>query len=132
MTIDLNTANAYFSTGNHPEAKVWAGFTDPDTQAAAIAQAKRDIALFTKSDPDANLPDDPADPVEFPRFDYAVFEQALFILENGRQVADGAEGATKFIAGRTKPDAARERSESWISPSSIRWLFRGRVMFTRG
>lgn len=136
MTIDIDGANAYFATGNHPESKIWTGFAEPtpDPQKAAIAQAKRDVALFAKADPDAteNLPSNPADPMEFPRFDYAVYEQALFILENGRQIADGAEGGTKFIAGRTKPDDARERSGFWIAPAAMRWIFRGRVCISRG
>ena len=136
MTIDLTAANGYFAKGNHPEAKVWAGFgdPDPDVQRAAIAQAKRDIALFSKLDPDdaENQPADPTDPLAFPRIDFAVYEQALYVLENGRHVADGAAGATKFIAGRTVPDGARERQGAWIAPNAIRWLFQGRIQVSRG
>ena len=134
MSIDLTSANAYFAEGNHPEANIWAGFADggPKIQTAAIAGAKRDIALFAKLDPDDNLPDDPTDITAFPRWDFAVFEQAIWILKNGSQVADGSQGTAKFITGRTEPDQARERQTNWISPAALRWAFRGRIMITRG
>jgi hypothetical protein len=134
MAIDLTTATAYFADDNHAEHLIWTGFADPDTDAqeAAIAQAKRDIALFTKKDPDENEPSDVTDPTEFPRFDYAVYEQAIWILKNSFQVADGSQGTTKFIAGRSQEDEARERQADWISPVALRWLFRGRIMITRG
>ncbi len=133
MAIDLTGADAYFEESNHTRSASWASFKrqGPKAVTAAIAEAKRILAQLTKKDPDENLPTDATDKTEFPRYDYAVYEQALYLLENGI-VADGAQANLKFIAGRTQPDEARERQTDVIAPAAMRWISRGRIMMTRG
>jgi hypothetical protein len=131
MAINLAGANDYFADGNHPRASVWQGFANsPDLQKAAIAQAKRVWVRMLKRD--LEDPTDPTDATEFPRDDFTIYEQALYELENGI-IADGSLATSKFIAGRTKPDEARERSVQAIAPEAMRWQFRGqRLIIRRG
>lgn len=130
MSIDLAGANLYFAEANHPRASVWNGFgNEPKLQQAAIANAKRIWARILKRE--LEDPDDATDVTEFPRDDFTVYEQALFDLENGI-IADGSMATAKFIAGRTKTDEARERSQDVLAPAAMRWQFRGRIMMTRG
>jgi len=128
MAIDLTAADIYFAANNHPRASVWNGFGD-DLKSASIAQAKRTWGRVLQRE--MSEPEDGDDVTEFPRDDLTIFEQALFDLENGI-IADGSLATTKFIAGRTKTDEARERSEDVLAPEAMRWQFRGRIMMTRG
>ena len=129
MSFDKAGADLYFAATNHPRSSVWTGFSENNLQSAAIAQAVRTWGRVLKRV--MAEPDDATDVTEFPRDDYTIFEQALFDLENGI-IADGSMATTKFIAGRTKTDEARERSEDMLAPEAMRWQFRGRVMMTRG
>lgn len=128
MSIDVAGAQAYFAAGNHSKAGIWSRFA-PDLQKSGIAEARRVLGRLMKR---ALVdPTDPADETEFPRDDYAAYEQAIWILENS-SIADGSQATAKFIAGRAIPTEARERQRDELAPEAIRWLFRGRIMVSRG
>jgi hypothetical protein len=134
--INVAGADAYFAEDNHPRSSQWLGFgTDDDDslRAAAVTNAKRTLSrvLRVDLDADSSLPADPADLTAFPRYDFAVYEQALYDLLNGT-IADGSQATPKFIAGTTEPNAVRQRQKGLIAPEALAWVSRGRVMISRG
>jgi len=116
MSIDVTGATSYFS--QHMRAQVWNGFADPQ-RTAAIAHAKRVLNRAINSDID----NEPVDTTDYSfRPDYAVYEQALWMLENG-VIANGEQSAPAFIASDPeKPDNARDSQKAMISPEAMRWL----------
>lgn len=128
MSIDLNDATTYFSS--HIRAQVWNGFAEPH-RTAAIAHAKRVLSRAMNTDIDSETVD-ASDYVYRP--DYAVYEQALWILENG-VIANGEQSAPAFVAASPEsPDNARDSQKALLSPEAMRWLgvLPGAVYLRRG
>jgi len=131
MSSSLTNAETYFATGNHIKAASWAGFT-PEIKGAAIAQAKRvlsrlarctDIETFIEADTD----DAGVNP------EYAIYEQALWMLEN--QPMSNADGSFAVVtaADPDTPSNARKAQTAEISPEALRWLVpAGTVTLSRG
>lgn len=116
MSIDINDATEYFSL--HLRAGVWNGFGEQQ-RTGAIAHAKRLLnrALNLDIDDEAIDEDDYAY-----RPDYAVYEQALWMLENG-VIANGEQSAPAFVASDPeKPDNARDSQKAILAPEALRWL----------
>tara|TARA_Y100000310_G_scaffold211955_1_gene212754 strand:+ start:349 stop:735 length:387 start_codon:yes stop_codon:yes gene_type:complete len=128
MAMDINGADGYFAKDNHSRAGVWGKFSS-DLKKAAIAEAKRDLTRILKRELDE--PSDATDLTEFPRDDYAIFEQALYRLENS-VIADGSQATAKFIAGRTETNEVRERHTFALAPAARRWILRAAIMVSRG
>jgi hypothetical protein len=133
MSFDLSGANGYFRPGNHIRYAIWRG-SDPDMQTSALAAAKRDVERLlddTLTDADASADGD------FPRYDLAVYEQALWILVNGA-VANAEETAPKWML--TGDPEAREggkfgvrMADSGVGPEALKWLVSGGlVTLSRG
>jgi hypothetical protein len=56
------------------------------------------------------------------RPDYATYEQALWMLENG-VIANGEQSAPAFISSDPeKPDNVRDSQRSVLAPEALRWL----------
>lgn len=130
MSFSFGSAQTYFRTENHIRGAVWAQFGEPH-QKAALAQAKRILSRALNAD----IEDETVDTGDYTyRPDYAVFEQALWLLENG-VIANGAQSAPGFVASDPeKPDNARDSQQALIAPEAMRWLSGTgpRVVMARG
>lgn len=117
--IDYAGALNYFKADNHPRASIWIGFGESQ-QKASIAAARR---LLSRALGRA-LSDTESAYVEGDetREEYAVYEQALWMLENGI-IANGEQSAPAFIAADPeKPDNARDSQKKLFAPETLRWL----------
>jgi len=116
MTIAHSAAVDYFK--DHLRGTIWNGFGETQ-QVAALAHAKRVLNRLIN----ANLDEETIDTANYIyRPDYAVYEQALWMLENG-VIANGEKSAPGFIASDPeKPDNARDSQKAMISPETMRWL----------
>lgn len=116
MSIDHDGAINYFT--QHLRAQVWNGFAAPQ-QIAAIAHAKRVLSRAI----DDNIDDETIDTADYVyRPDYAVYEQALWMLENG-VIANGEQSAPAFVASSAEtPDNVRDTQKALLSPEAMRWL----------
>lgn len=108
MAIDKTAADAYFGPTSHVKTGVWMEFSE-NLRAAAIAQATRQLTTLLGEAPE--IPVDTDDPHE----DWAVYEQALWILVNSRAVPNGDENGVKFT------DELRGDPEQ-LSPAARRFL----------
>lgn len=117
--IDYNGAQEYF--GQHVRGSVWAAFSE-EVRRAAVVHARRVLSRALSRD----LRDDLEPYVEGDRYrdDFAVYEQAIYMLETGR-VASGTAGMPYPVAvkpsGRSRP-AKGEREKPLIAPEALRWL----------
>lgn len=117
MAYDHSGAVAYFKTENHPRGAVFSGAGEP-RQKAAVAHAKRLLSRALRSDID----DETVDATTQYRPDYAVYEQALFLIENG-VIANAEQSGLAFIASSPDPAApAKTASPDTIAPEALRWL----------
>jgi len=116
MTIAHSGAVDYFK--DHLRGTIWNGFGEAQ-QTAALAHAKRVLNRALN----ANLDEETIDTANYIyRPDYAVYEQALWMLENG-VIANGEKSAPGFIASDPeKPDNARDSQKAMIAPETMRWL----------
>ena len=133
MAISLEKADEYFSPGNHSQAELWRKFT-AQHRAGAIAEAKREL--------ERDLARTLAEPVYTPvrplmrRDDYAVYEQALWLLLS-TPVGDASQGDAIAVltgglqseGGAAKNDGAHPRER--FSPEALRWLGWGGVVTVR-
>jgi len=85
-TKDIDDANTYFGAASHVRATDWANIPVAE-RTAALAQAEREIEVRLNRDlydPDAT---------DRYRDDYAVFEQAFFLLEETVRTTHGTNSA---------------------------------------
>lgn len=119
------TADTYFSVTTHPMAKAWRKL-DVDQKAAFMAMSKRVLSRFIDDD----IEDEINETTETePRYDYSVYEQALYIALRSGAAADGAEAGPKWLGY----DGGQEGHE--IAPEALRWMGMGRtpqVLMQRG
>lgn len=121
MAITKALADTYFAATNHPRSSVWLGFSN-DQRTGAVAHAKRTLARYIGEalDTDTTTDDD------FPRQDIAVYEQALWCLENSPILRDGREESPDAVASDPgQPDGARNVMPDGVAPEARKWLFRG-------
>lgn len=118
MPIDITGANIYFGASVHVKSEAWTRI--PQTQRiAAVAHATRLIEsrLDDPIETDATLDGD------FPRHDAAVYEQALWMLQQIEQTAQDAQERTKRLAKGLltgSPQAAIQPLT--IAPEALRHL----------
>lgn len=123
MALDLSTnaADEYFGPRNHVKHSIWAGFDD-DQRAAALAQAARQVSGKIGGDVanDTDIPD------SFYRPSYAVFEQALYLLQNSFSIPNAEMTAPHFSAidGDGDGIGSRARDEDELSGAASRFLQR--------
>lgn len=117
--ITFANAQTYFGAANHHKSAVWAAF-GAGHRTGAIAAARRVLARGlgrAMSDTEEAYAEG-----DRTRDEYAVYEQALWMLENG-QIAD-ATGSDPVPVLTGKQDTADTRSTSaaLYAPEALRWL----------
>lgn len=121
MAIDITGANAYFAVTNHPRASVWAEFS-ANQKAGSLAHAKRIVARYLRGSLDTQTTTDE----HFPRHDLAVYEQALWSLENSPLIRDGREEAAEALADDPEAEGGvREAQSLTLAPEARRWIAQG-------
>lgn len=122
-TKTITDANTYFGASNHVRAYDWGKFTT-DERTGALAQAKREIELFTGRDA--------RDPQASDRFrdDYAIFEQAIFLMD---QTVRTRESLNSAQIVETADQQQRDQYYGvTIAPAALRFLAMKRVKFING
>lgn len=121
FTKTLDDCDNYYRPNNHVKGHKWEAFDD-DLRNAAFTQAIREIKVYVNRAL--------VDPIsgDIYRDDYAVFEQALYMLENGNiQESPGSDNVVEI--GRNEefnPD------DNWLSPQALRFLQMSMVKTARG
>jgi len=118
MQITPENADKYFAPENHVQSEVWFKFAGAH-RAGAVANARR---IFEREFRRA-LDDTGASDTIFYREDFAVYEQALWLLL-GSPFGDGSGGdAVSILSGDAEgvAEANGRRRPRW-SPDAIRWL----------
>lgn len=117
--INFDSAQVYFGASSHHKAAVWAAF-GAGHRKGAIAAARRVLTRGlgrTLDDSESAYAEG-----DRTRDEYAVYEQALWMLENG-QIAD-ATGNDPVPVLTGQPDASEARSPGagLYAPEALRWL----------
>lgn len=124
FTKTLADCEAYLKPGNHVKANTWKGF-DPSQHEAAFVQAQRELMVSLGrelEDPDAT---------DVYRDDYAVYEQALYILEMTPARSSPGTSQAKTLAD-AKENKQLDRTGVMISPMAQRFLALNRLKMVRG
>ncbi len=119
-------ADTYFKPNAHLLGRTWSEYK-PEEKSAALAQAQQELELYTGR----QMEDTNSGWTYGPRDDYAVFEQAVFMLQNlHRANMTGGQRAVKL----PKEDAGKEprQNDIGIAPMAQRWLGRHRIRAVRG
>ena len=119
----ITDANTYFSATNHVRALDWANYSTNE-RTGALAQSKRELELFI-----GRNVEDPASSDHF-RDDYAIFEQAMYILDNTVRTVSSQNSAQMIDTPTTE---LRERDYGLtICPIAQKFLARQRLRISRG
>jgi hypothetical protein len=122
-TKTITDANTYYAVTSHVRSFDWANY-GTDERTGALAQAKREIELFIGRDVC-----DPSGTDKF-RDDYAIFEQALFILDETVRTTTSQNSAQMIETAETEK---RERDYGvTLSPMAQKYLARQRLRISRG
>ena len=121
MAITYATSLQYFAAGQHMKAATWAQ-AEEDACTSAICGARRILArALGRAMDDAEAAYSEGDQT---RDEYAVYEQALWLIENG-VVANG-QGSAALAQMAGAQDAgnrvATARQASLYAPEALRWL----------
>ena len=119
----ITDANLFFAATNHVRALDWANYST-DERTGALAQSKRELELFIGRDAE-----DPATTDHF-RDDYAIFEQALFILDQTVRTVSSENSAQMVETVDTE-----QRSLNYgvtLCPIAQKFLARQRLRISRG
>jgi len=118
MSISYEDSLPYFK--NHVQSSIWTKAGEiPCRQ--AIAHARRILS----STMGRALDDDEADYVEGDsnRDEYAVYEQALYMIANGFIAdGDGVAPIGQLTGDLVDPDVPRKASRATLAPEALRWL----------
>ena len=128
--ISVTLANTYFGAENHIKSAIWLKFTTPQ-RTGAIEQAIRLLGRSVSGggipsnwavgiDALCGLPDGPYNQRNY-HPDFAVYEQALYMLENSDAIANGELSGPKFIAEDTS-EPGEEAPKPLICHEALRWL----------
>lgn len=118
--ISFDNAQIYFGASNHHKSAVWSGFGTSHRRGALAAARRvlsRGLGRAMADDEEAYTEGDRT------RDEYAVYEQALWMLENG-QVADATgNDPVPVLTGRPDAvDVARRPGADLYAPEALRWL----------
>jgi hypothetical protein len=117
MAADLTSAEAYFEQENHIHAASWARYNEQQKK-AALAQAARILArACSVADVTAEFDTD-----ESINPEYAIFEQALFMLQNLPMANSDDTMAVPEAADPQDPAGARKPDARLLAPEAIAWL----------
>lgn len=119
----ITDANTYYGGSNHVRAYDWDRYTTEE-RTGALAQAKREIEMFVGRDV--------RNPVASDRFrdDYAIFEQALFLLDQTVRTKESANSAQ--VVETVDQNERDQYYGVTIAPAAMRFLAMKRVRFTNG
>jgi hypothetical protein len=131
ITEKLSQANDYYAVDNHIRAYDWAQFSDNEKK-AALNQSEREVNLYLGIDLEENYStiDWPADWNKNFRPDYAIFEQALFILDETARTNTSTDGA-QIIESEEYQEQERDVGVG-LSPQATRFLSLNRIQLSRG
>ena len=124
-TKDIDDANTYFKSDNHLKSYDWTGF-DTVLRTGALAQAQRELQVSLGRemiDPDSD--DDTY------RDDYAVFEQALYILENTPRKKERGAAAVVDISDPDEKIEIKRKGIS-IAPEAKQYFALNTIKVVRG
>lgn len=127
----LGIADVYYGVTSHIRANDWAAFSENE-QKAALTQAEREVDLYLGVNLEENY-DDTSFPVDWNlnfRPDYAIFEHALFILDNTARTKTGTDGAQLIESEEYQEEEAV--SGVGLSPQASRFLTLNRIQIERG
>ena len=131
LTIDLAGADAYFAPRNHLKAEDWKDYHQ-DLRAAAIAQALRRVSRELGSE----VTEEAVDAATYYHPDWAVYEEALYLLENSMAIANAEQTAPHYRAvDPFQTDTTRKQQGTGeLSPEASRYLLRPRrrIFLVRG
>ena len=115
-TITRALADTYFGTTNHILSSVWTGYSTT-LRDAAIAHAKRDCSQALGEDIEAQT----VNATDYFYPDRAVYEQALYILDNSSHTSNGESAAPKWqTVDRDGTD--KEKDMHFLGKEAQRWL----------
>jgi hypothetical protein len=121
MAIDYAGANTYFGASVHLKSATWLAVS-ASLRTAAVAHAKRVIARalnMTVSDLGTDTTDDDDD---LPRYDAAVYEQSLWMVQQSDVSVNGEETAPKVLGAKSEGAVEQENFGWTISPEAMRFL----------
>lgn len=127
----LEQADTFYGVTSHIRHYDWERNTD-DEKKAGLTQAQREIDLYLGINLEESYDDQdfPIGDYENFRPDYAIFEHALFILENTARTAAGGSGAQPIESSSYQEE---ERTTGLgISPQATRYLQMNRMQIARG
>jgi hypothetical protein len=124
-------AETYYGVNSHIRTHDWAKETEPDKK-AALVQAEREIDMYLATDMDTVFDDVDWPQSGCPNFrpDYAIFEHALFILDETVRTKEGTDGA-KAIESEEYQTEERDTGVG-VSPQATRFLKMNRIQTARG
>jgi hypothetical protein len=127
----LTQADAYYAVGNHINAHDWAKLTDDDKK-AGLLQSEREVNLYLGTDLETNYSNTDWPESSNPNFrpDYAIFEDARFILENTVRTKEGTDGARR-IESEEYQEEEKDQGVG-LSPQAQRFLRLNRTQISRG
>lgn len=125
--INVAGAITYFGAINHTRSAVWSGFSSGNKQAAAVAEARRQLAReFGRA-----LDDNEPAYVEGDTYreEYAVYELALYLLTSG-QIANAENDPQPVLTGMAEVATGMEANHMPNIPDAcLKWLnFSGRTI----
>ena len=128
----LAQADAYYAAASHISSVDWLEHNEEDARKAGLVQAEREIDMYLGTCLEDNYveTDFPTDYNKNFRPDYAVFEQALFILDNTARTRSNGSGM-KMIESALYQEEERTTGVP-ISPQATRFLRLNRLQAVRG
>ena len=116
-SITRTLADTYFAAANHILSSVWLGYNATALRDPAIAQAIRECSQAIGS----SITNETVNADDYYYPDRAVYEQALYILNNSSHTANGESAAPKWqTVDRDGSD--KEKDRPFIGPETARWL----------
>lgn len=124
-------ANTYYGVNSHILAHDWAKISEDDRK-ASLVQAEREVNLYLGTDLEIIYSETSFPVTCHPNFrpDYAVFEQAYFILDNTARTEAGTDGPKRIESIEYQEE---ERTSGVVmSPQACRYLRMNRMQICRG
>lgn len=131
ITEKLAQADEYYGVANHIRHFDW-GKNSDDEKKAGLSQAQREVDLYLGTNLEENYSDQDFPISDYDNFrpDYAIFEHALFILENTARTKTSATGAQDIESEEYQEE---ERiSGVTMSPQATRFMQMTRFQIDRG
>ena len=133
QTIDekLSQADDYYAEDMHIRALDWVQLSDSEKK-AALNQAEREVNLYCGIDLEDNYSetDWPCDWNPNFRPDYAIFEHALFLMDNTARTRTSTDGA-QFVES-SEYQQEEKTTGVVLAPQAQRFLKINRIRFGRG